>query len=101
MNLTLELYEAQRARWPASGRHILAQSDERSVVVYQAFKTSTAEAAARENRFAEGFSLDRMSWIKPNFLWMMFRAGWATKDGQERVLAIRITRAGFEEVLSQ
>ena len=41
-----------------------------------------------------------MTWIKPSFLWMMHRSGWATKPGQERVLAIEITRAGFEWALS-
>ena len=47
------------------------------------------------------FSYSRMSWIKTNFLWMMYRCGWATKRNQERVLAIRITRQGFEEILSK
>jgi hypothetical protein len=42
-----------------------------------------------------------MSWIKPNFLWMMYRCGWATKEGQEVVLAVRICRAGFDEILRQ
>ena len=37
--------------------------------------------------FGGAFSLDRMSWIKPNFLWMMFRSGWGTKEGQEVTLA--------------
>ncbi|HET7866114.1 MAG TPA: DUF4291 family protein [Burkholderiaceae bacterium] len=26
-------------------------------------------------------SLSRMSWVKPNFLWMMCRSGWGTKAG--------------------
>ena len=42
-----------------------------------------------------------MSWIKTNFLWMMYRAGWGTKANQERILAIRITRTGFEDLLSK
>src|SRR5262249_41019887 len=42
----------------------------------------------------------RMTWIKPSFLWMMERSNWARKPGQEHVLAIRITRAGWEEALS-
>jgi hypothetical protein len=42
-----------------------------------------------------------MTWIKPSFLWMMERCGWASKPGQERVLAIRISRAGWEEALGQ
>ena len=41
-----------------------------------------------------------MTWIKPSFLWMMYRCGWATKPGQERVLAITIRRAGFEWALA-
>jgi uncharacterized protein DUF4291 len=31
---------------------------------------------------------------------MMYRCGWATKPGQERVLAVQITRDGFEWALS-
>lgn len=40
-----------------------------------------------------------MTWIKPSFLWMAYRSGWATKSRQERVLAIAITREGFEWAL--
>jgi len=40
-----------------------------------------------------------MTWIKPSFLWMMYRCGWATKPRQERVLAVEITRTGFEWAL--
>jgi hypothetical protein len=42
-----------------------------------------------------------MTWIKPSFLWMMHRCGWGTKPGQERVLAIRLSRDGFEDALQQ
>lgn len=49
----------------------------------------------------ERFSYSRMSWIKTNFLWMMYRCGWCTKKGQERVLAVRITREGFNTILSR
>jgi hypothetical protein len=40
-----------------------------------------------------------LTWIKPSFLWMMYRSGWATKPGQEHVLAVEITRTGFEWAL--
>lgn len=60
-----------------------------------------ADAALATGRFVAPFSMDRMSWIKPPFLWMIYRCGWATKPGQERVLAIRISRAGFEAALSE
>jgi len=43
--------------------------------------------------------MGRMTWIKPSFLWMMYRSGWGRKPGQERVLAIRIRRDGFEWAL--
>jgi hypothetical protein len=34
-------------------------------------------------------------------LWLMHRSNWARKPGQERILAVRITRAGWEQALSQ
>ncbi|WP_240436779.1 DUF4291 domain-containing protein [Streptomyces sporangiiformans] len=37
--------------------------------------------------------------IKPSFLWMMYRCGWGTKAGQETVLAVEVTRDGFEWAL--
>ncbi len=40
-----------------------------------------------------------MSWIKPIFLWMMYRCGWASKEGQEVVLAVRLKRPAFDEIL--
>ena len=98
--LVTERYEAQAARWPARGRHILAQFDATSVVVYQAYRPSIGSFAATNGQFrGGGFSLDRMSWIKPNFLWMMYRCGWAQKEGQEVVLAVRLQRAAFDAVL--
>ncbi len=40
-----------------------------------------------------------MTWIKPSFLWMMYRCGWGTKAGQETILAVEIARDGFEWAL--
>lgn len=42
-----------------------------------------------------------MTWIKTNFLWMMFRSGWGSKKDQERTLAIWLKRSSFEWILSQ
>src|SRR4051812_45654491 len=99
-SLRLESFQAQSARWPASGRHVLAQYDDDSVVVYQAYRPSIGRFAAEHGYFGGEFSLGRMSWIKPNFLWMMYRCGWATKEGQEVVLAVWLARAAFDEILS-
>lgn len=100
-SLRIEPLEAQSAHWPASGRHVLAQYDDASVVVYQAYRPSIGHYAAKHGHFGGGFSLARMSWIKPNFLWMMYRCGWATKPDQEVVLAVWLARAAFDEILAQ
>ncbi len=100
MALALEPYAAQAARWPAAGRHILAQFDDESVVVYQAYRPSIGRFAAEHGRFGGDFSLSRMSWVKPNFLWMMYRSGWGTKEGQEVTLAVRLRRAAFDRLLA-
>nr|WP_211247645.1 DUF4291 domain-containing protein [Cryptosporangium arvum] len=67
-----------------------------SVTVYQAYPPAIGVPAAAAGRFPAAWKRDRMTWIKPSFLWMMYRCGWATKPDQETVLAIEITRAGFE-----
>ena len=100
MNLKRVSYLAQRDLWPRQGRHILAQFDEDSIVVYQAYRPAIGRFAARENYFGGDFSLDRMSWIKPNFLWMMYRNGWGAKVGQEVTLAIRLKRTFFDAALA-
>ncbi|HVV82556.1 MAG TPA: DUF4291 domain-containing protein [Kofleriaceae bacterium] len=99
--LQLEPYVAQRARWPRTGKHVLAQFDDESVVVYQAYRPSIGRFAAAHGWFGGDFSLGRMSWIKPNFLWMMYRSGWGTKEGQEVVLAVWLRRVAFERILDQ
>ncbi|MCB0086002.1 MAG: DUF4291 domain-containing protein [Caldilineaceae bacterium] len=101
MQLRLETYLEQVKQWPQIGQQIFAQFDDNTVVVYQAFSAEIAEFAVQHGYFGGNFRLNRMSWIKPNFLWMMYRSGWATKSGQEHVLAIRIGRSGFEEILRQ
>ena len=99
MRLELEPYLAQVERWPKTGRHILAQFDAESVVVYQAFRPSIGQFAASHGMFGGDFSFSRMSWIKPNFLWMMYRSGWGTKAGQEVTLAVHLRREGFDDIL--
>lgn len=99
--LTWEPYRDQRTRWPVAGRHILAHFDAESIVVYQAYRAEIAEWAVEHQQLGGPWSFDRMSWIKPNFTWMMYRSGWATKPGQEHVLAIRMARDGFDTVLAR
>src|SRR4051812_27107339 len=99
MNLITEPYLAQKDRWPRRGRHILAQFDAESVIVYQAYNRAIGHFAAQHGNFGGGFSTSRMTWIKPNFLWMMYRSGWGTKENQEVTLAVRLKRDAFDEIL--
>src|SRR5438105_14894169 len=73
MKLPTEPYLLQSRRWPQSGRHILAHFDSESIVVYQAYQPAIGRYAAQHQRFGGEFSFARMSWIKTNFLWMMYR----------------------------
>jgi len=81
-------------------RQVRASFTDRDITVYQAYSPHIADAAVAAGTFVAPFKRDRMTWIKPSFLWMMYRSGWATKPGQERVLAIQITRDGFEWALA-
>ena len=99
--LITEPYPHQARQWPQSGRHILAQYDAESVIVYQAYRPAIGRYAAAHGYFGGEFSFTRMTWIKPNFLWMMYRSGWGVKEGQEVTLAIRLRRDAFDSILSR
>jgi hypothetical protein len=98
LNFT-ERYNDQREIWPAEGRQILAQFDDRTIIVYQAYSHSIGRYAIEHGRFGGEFSFSRMSWIKPNFLWMMYRSGWGTKPNQEVTLGLRLRREFFDALL--
>ncbi|SDM19551.1 DUF4291 domain-containing protein [Nonomuraea jiangxiensis] len=81
-------------------RQIRAAYTEQSITVYQAYDAAIAEPAVAAQRFVSPFKRERMTWIKPSFLWMMYRCGYATKPGQGRVLAIELSREGFAWALA-
>ena len=81
-------------------REIRADYDRDTIVIYQAYSPAIADAALAAGRFVAPFSFRRMTWVKPSFLWLMHRSNWGRKSGQERVLAVRMTRAGWEKALS-
>jgi hypothetical protein len=84
---------------PPPTHQIRAVYNATTITVYQAFPPEIALPALANGRFVAPFKVDRMTWIKPSFRWMMYRCGWATKPGQEHVLAVEITRTGFEWAL--
>ena len=83
----------------AGERQIRAVYTKDTVRVYQAYGRNIAEEAVKKGTFGENFKMGRMTWIKPSFLWMMYRCGWATKENQEYVLAIELEREAFDYIV--
>ena len=54
-------------------RNIYAVFDNKTIRVYQAYNNEIADEALKLGKFGSKFSLNRMTWIKPSFLWMMYR----------------------------
>ncbi|QDV18218.1 hypothetical protein Pan153_28750 [Gimesia panareensis] len=101
LSLPIASYREQIKVWPQSGKHILAHHDAETIMVYQAYNPIIGNYAARHGYFGGEFKYARMSWIKPNFLWMMYRSAWGTAQGQEVVLGIRLRRTFFDALLDQ
>ena len=83
-----------------SEREIRAAHDDEGLFVYQAYRPEIGDYAAEHGRFGQGFQLDRMTWIKPSFGWMLYRCGYGMKPGQEVVLRIKISHEGWREMLA-
>lgn len=97
-----EKYTEQKTRLPKSGRNIIGCREDENIIVYQAFNPPIADYAVTNQQFGgPAYSFSRMSWIKPGFLWMMYRAGWAGKEQQERILRITLPLVHFKTILSQ
>lgn len=82
-----------------SKQEIRAVYSSNTIRVYQAFGRNIAEEAILIGHFGAHFRTDRMTWIKPSFLWMMYRCGWAEKENQEHVLAIDLRRDAFDYIV--
>lgn len=99
--MKLEKYKEQIKRLPKDGKKIIGQTDGENIIVYQAFNHNIAEYAVKNQKFGgEHYSFNRMSWIKPGFLWMMYRAGWASKEHQQKILAITLPITHFKTILN-
>lgn len=102
MNIQTEPYHKLIERIPNKGKNIMGYQTEKSIIVYQAYKPSIAAFAVKHQYLGgDSFSYERMSWIKPGFLWMMYRCGWATKQDQERILALWLSKDDFKKILEQ
>ncbi|MDE7478613.1 MAG: DUF4291 domain-containing protein [Lachnospiraceae bacterium] len=80
-------------------KEIRALYTEDTIRVYQAYNEVIASEAVKKGTFGSHFKMERMTWIKPSFLWMMYRCGWGTKEAQEHVLAIDMKREAFDFIV--
>ena len=76
-------------------RKIYAKYDDKTIRVYQAYNNKIADEAIKLGTFGEHFSLTRMTWIKPSFLWMMYRCGWTEKDIYGKPIGRRSIQLGI------
>ncbi|KAK5653940.1 hypothetical protein OQA88_7865 [Cercophora sp. LCS_1] len=85
-------------------RQIRALYDDETITVYQAYNKTIASAAVEKQKLnaSPAFRLTRMTWIKPSWAWMLYRAGYSHKDaGQERILALKMRHADFIDILER
>eukprot|EP01084_Bolivina_argentea_P152353 265788_1 len=74
------------------------------IIVYQAFNSNIANYASQSQKFigCDHYNETRMTWVKSNFLWMMYRSGWGKKDkNQSNILAIYLKLDCFETFISE
>ncbi|GJC80302.1 hypothetical protein ColLi_03140 [Colletotrichum liriopes] len=87
---------------PIPFRQIRAHFDEQTITVYQAYNSTIATAAVAAQRLdaSPSFKLTRMTWIKPSWAWMLYRAGYSYKDpGQAHILALKMRHEDFVGLL--
>ena len=85
MVLPLISYDEYKKTLPRDGNHINAFCDSENRVVYQAFSPKIGIYAKENQCFGgEFYRFNRMTWIKPSFLWMMSRYGWGKKEWADK-----------------
>lgn len=82
-------------------KEVFAQYNRQCIRVYQAYNSVIAKEAVALQTFGENFNINRMTWIKPSFLWLMYRSNWGTKKNQEYILALDIYQSKFNELLEK
>jgi len=82
-------------------KEVFARYDKKYIRVYQAYNSEIANEAVKLQNFGKNFSTQRMTWIKPSFLWLMNRSNWGTKKNQENILAVDVYRDFFDGLLEK
>jgi hypothetical protein len=84
-------------------RTFRAEWDEEGVFFYQAYNDDIANWSLEHQKLGgPQFKPFRMTWIKPSFAWMLYRARYGSKDSnQTRILKIKLSHATVSDLLSQ
>lgn len=87
---------------PRAGRPLLATWDETSVVVWQAHRPEVAdELLARGRPGGTSWRTDRVTRMRTSLPSLLGRCDWCRRPGRERLLALRLSRDGFDAMLRQ
>jgi hypothetical protein len=82
-------------------RQVRAAQTQTTVRVYQACSPAVADSALEKQTFVAPFERDGTTWLVPSFRWAAYGSGYGSKPGRERILAVDITRNGFEEAIAR
>jgi hypothetical protein len=86
--------------WDVPPHTLLATWDAESVVVWQAHGHRVADAVLARGSFdVPEWRTDRTSRFRVSLPSLLWRCSWGTRPGRERILAVRLSRSGFDEVL--
>lgn len=100
--MSVALGSGDDARTPPDPRVVRATFDSDVVVVWQAHSHEVADAALRAGRFGgKAWRTDRVTRFRVSLPSLLARNGWATREGRERILAVRLQREGFDTMLRQ
>jgi|GEM_PF-400673 len=100
-SLDLEYFEVREEKLPTKGMFFIGHEKNDIITFYAAFNKNIANDAVKNQKFNRGFNFKRMTWIKPGFMWMMHRSGWALKENQENILAISIKKSDVLKILNE
>ena len=81
--------------------NIRAEFDDKTFTVYQAFDDSIANIAIQQQKLLPPFSYQRLTWIKPSLLWLMYRSDWGRQAGMNCILKIKIHRKYWDQALAE
>ncbi len=82
-------------------QEFIGEWDDEGVFVYQAFNNEIADWALKHQKFGgPNFNPTRMTWFKPSFAWMLYRAGYGHKSNQEKILKIKLSHEDVATILS-